>query len=111
MRRLLLASFATTIVACSDAPTVCPADLRLRFGPRDTTVTVNARFTMRFTLLGCAGTRVLSDSVTWNSSDPAVATVDAATGTVTAVGVGTAEITGSAFHYHRSDIARVTVRK
>jgi hypothetical protein len=109
MQRLLLAVLATTLVACSDA-TVCPADLRWQLAPRETTVTVNSRFNMRFTLLGCAGTRVLSDSVMWTSSDPSVATVDSRTGAVTAVRVGTVNLSVRAFNSFAQDVARLTVR-
>jgi hypothetical protein len=37
----------------------------------------------------------VSDGVTWSSSDPAVATVDASTGVVTGVAIGTATITAT----------------
>jgi Bacterial Ig-like domain (group 2) len=109
VRRFPFAILATVVVACSES-TVCTADLRWQFDPHDTTVAVNARFNVRFVLLGCSGTRVLSDSVTWTSSDPAVATVDARTGTVTAIHVGTADITGKASRYPATDIAHITVR-
>ena len=109
MQRLLLAVLATILVACSD-PTVCPADLRWQLAPRDTIVTVNARFNVRFTVLGCAGTRVLSDSMTWTSSDPSVATVEPRTGAVTAIRVGTVELSVRAFNSFAQDVAHLTGR-
>lgn len=109
VRHLLFALLAMSSVACEDA-TVCPSDLRWELAHRDTTVAVNAGFNMRLTLLGCAGTERLSDTVSWASSDPAVATVDARTGAVTAVSAGTAQIAGKTSRYSISVIARVTER-
>lgn len=47
-------------------------------------------------------------TVTWTSSDPTVATVDGS-GTVTAVGIGTADITATVKNTEISDSCRVTV--
>jgi Bacterial Ig-like domain (group 2)/Dockerin type I domain len=52
----------------------------------------------------------LGDTITWSSSDPAVATVNASTGVVTAVAVGTATITAtSTAHAQRTGARSITV--
>ena len=53
-----------------------------------------------------AGTK---DTVSWSSSDPKVAAVDAQSGTVTAVSAGTATITATTVKGGKTDICKVTV--
>ena len=104
MVRVLAAVAGMLVVAaCSRAghgvTEVCTADLRVVRAPQDTTIQAGQQFPIHFTLLGCGGARVLTDSVTYMSANPATATVGTATGVVTGVAAGTTTIEATAHHY------------
>jgi uncharacterized protein YjdB len=63
---------------------------------RDTLTAVGQGFTLAATVLNGRGAAIPGASVTWSSDNPAVATVGSTTGTVGAVGLGTAHIFASA---------------
>ncbi|GFO56299.1 hypothetical protein GMSM_33060 [Geomonas sp. Red276] len=54
-------------------------------------------------------TRNISDSVTWSSSNPSVATIDATTGLATAVGEGSTTITATGEHHSGEATLTVTI--
>lgn len=88
--------------ACSNhkVTDVCPADLRFSWSPRDTTITVGDQFTIQFSLFGCAGTkRLTDDSLTFTSSNPAIATVERTTGVVTGIAPGADTVAVTAPQY------------
>ena len=79
--------------ACkNDTLVPCQADLRTSISPSDTTIAVGGTVTLRATLLECGGTRAVTDTLTWTSSDPDIATVDAGSGTVRGVRAGITRI-------------------
>ncbi|MHB1863774.1 MAG: Ig-like domain-containing protein [Gemmatimonadaceae bacterium] len=67
--------------------------------PQDTTIHVGQQFPIHFTLLGCGGTKVLTDSVTYTSANPATATVGPATGVVNGIAAGTTTVQATAHFY------------
>ena len=89
--RLFLVSSSLALVSCVES-TFCTADLRTGVTPVDTTIGIRDQFTIRPSILGCSGTKVLTDDLTWNSAAPTVAVVDTH-GVVTAVQAGSATIT------------------
>lgn len=85
---------AFTASACSSPSPfgACTDELRVRLTPQDTTVTAGNAFSATVALSSCGGKQELEDSFTFQSSDVGVAAVDAASGRVTAIGSGHAEI-------------------
>ena len=71
---------------------VCPADLRVKFTPTDTTIAVGQHFTAHVALSGCGGTQTLVDEITWTSQNPGVASAQQTTGFVTGVAAGATPI-------------------
>jgi uncharacterized protein YjdB len=107
--RLLLIPVAIALVSCGEA-TVCTSDLRVRVSPTDTTIRPGEQFTIRVSLLGCSGTKVLSDQLTWTSSDIGVAVVETGTGTVIGAQAGKATILIRGATYGQVGQTMVTVR-
>jgi hypothetical protein len=110
---LLALSFGAPLVALGckkELPVVCPADLRFRMSPVDTTIGSGEQFTSHLTLLGCAGSVVLTDTITYQSSDLTVAAVGTETGVVIGIHPGGATIHATARHYGVFGDTRVTVR-
>ena len=108
-----LAALATLVVPAGcglTEPTVCPADLRVRVTPRDTTLVVGQRFQPRVEYLGCAGTKVLDTPVVYRTNDPTVLAVAPASGQAFAVAVGRATLTADAPEYGFPVQIAVTVR-
>jgi hypothetical protein len=100
-RSLAALAALAVLAACGQTePTVCPADLRVRVTPHETTLVVGQRFQPRVEYLGCAGTKVLATPVVYGTNDPAVLSVDTASGRATAVSVGRATLTADAPAYH-----------
>ena len=95
--------------ACSELEG-CPADLRITLAPTDTTIAPGEQFQPHVTLLGCGGTKKLTDSLTWTSSDLNVAVVGTYTGIVIGAHAGTAEVAVIGQTYHNLGTVRVTVR-
>jgi len=102
---ILALATAVAVAACSDSAAglncvnrALIVDLR----PIDTVVVVGAQFQASATVY-CVGGGV----VTWRSSDTSVVRVDAATGLVTAISLGTAF--ADAHHDHYWHIGRVIV--
>lgn len=107
--RLLGLMALAGLVSCQTT-TVCPADLIVGVAPNDTTIAPGDQFATRVTLLGCGGTKTLTDSLTWTSSDVTVAVVGTHTGVVIGVHPGSAVILVSAKTYGAIGDAHVTVR-
>jgi uncharacterized protein YjdB len=59
---------------------------------------------------GCGGTRRLTDEITWSSQDPAIASVGASTGVITARAPGVTTITPSGAKYGELHRVTITVR-
>lgn len=114
MSWLAAAASLALLSACGESPTaqieVCPSDLRESMSPRDTAIAPGEQFTARLTLLGCYGTKVLSDTITYTSEDLSVAVVGTTTGIVTGVNPGTTRIRARSVHYHGNDTTHVVVR-
>lgn len=110
VRRLGVILVVSAIGCGSDAITVCPSDLRVGVAPADTTISVGGQLSPRVTLLGCGGTKVLADSITWTSSNVAAAVVGTNTGTVIGAGQGSAVITATGRTYGRIGSVSVSVR-
>jgi hypothetical protein len=78
--------------------------------PTDTTILAGEQFTVRMTLFGCGGTQLLTDTISFQSSDLRVAVVGATTGVVAGAGTGTTSIRARAQHYSVFGDVHVTVR-
>ena len=109
MIRTSLVGLVALVMACGEG-TVCPLDLRVGVAPSDTTIAVGGTITPRVTLLGCAGTKVLSDSLTWSSADPTIAAVGTRSGVVIGTNPGATTITVTGKTYGHLGTLRVTVR-
>ena len=100
MYRSLLLVLGTFAVASCGELTECAGDvLHVSFSPQDTTIGLGGQYTARLDLTGC-GQKRLSDTITFQSSDTAIATVGTTTGVVIGFRSGTATITAFAAHYH-----------
>ena len=88
----------------------CPADLGVTLAPTDTTIAPGEQFQSHVTLVGCGGTKKLTDSLTWTSSDLSVAVVGTYTGIVIGARAGTAEVSVVGQTFHNLGTVRVTVR-
>ena len=111
--RLRTLGLIALVLACAcsgHAITGCPDDLRVSVTPTDTTIAAGEQFTARMTLLGCGARTVLSDTVTFQSSDLSVAVVGITTGVVIGAHPGTATIRANAQHYHVAADVHVVVR-
>ena len=102
----------TTVVlsACKLSDKVCPADLRIAWSPQDTTIAVGQMFTAKLALFACAGTKRLTDTITWRAQDTTVAAVDSTSGLVRGVRPGRTIVFGSAHEDHVGVPVNVTVR-
>lgn len=81
------------VLAGCTLPTGCPDDLRQRLDPQSATLAVGQEVRPTVVFLGCAGRTPLDDEVTWSSADPAVASVEPATGRITGRSPGTTVVT------------------
>ena len=90
--RLAAAMLTVSLTGCEAFSPACPDDLRIVRSPADTTIRVGESFTPVFQFRGCAGRRVLSDELTFTSTDQAVLSVNAQSGHATAVTPGQAQI-------------------
>jgi hypothetical protein len=83
-----------TASACSSPSPfgACTEELRVRLTPQDTAVAEGSAFSATAALSSCGGKQELEDSFTFQSSDVSVAAVDSASGRVTAIGSGRADI-------------------
>lgn len=85
-------------VACTPV-TSCPDDLRFRMQPSDVTIVVGQSATASAEFLGCGGTKVLDDVLTWSVVDSLIANVNPATGVITgrAPGITRVEVSGKTY--------------
>jgi hypothetical protein len=101
MSLLRVAGLAITVffAGCDVLAPACTDDLQVVRSPADTTIRVGQDFTPFFQFRGCRGRRVLSDDLTFTSTDQAVLSVDAQSGRATALAPGNAkiEITGARY--------------
>jgi outer membrane biogenesis lipoprotein LolB len=98
---LTSATLVILVSACESGARlgVCTDELRVHFTPADTTILAGQSFSASVQLATCGGTVKLSDTFTWQSNDPAVATVDSATGRVVGRGPGEARIVARGAEY------------
>ena len=98
-----------TLGGCGSV-TACPDDLQQRIDPPAVTLPVGgtARPTVQF--LACGGTKPLVDLVSWQSRDPAIASVHEATGVITAHAPGTTIVTPRGATYGTIGHVTVTVQ-
>jgi hypothetical protein len=89
---------------------VCTQELRIYLAPRDTTLVVGESFRPRVHLASCGGRRHLTDSVVWKLGDAGIATVDSASGLVTARAPGETVVTGIGVRYGELGRIRLLVR-
>lgn len=75
-------------------PDLCTGDLSWRVTPTEANLAVGKSVIVEAEALGCGGREPLEEEMRWASEDPAVATVNAMTGRVTAEGAGTTKIIG-----------------
>jgi uncharacterized protein YjdB len=114
LRRAAPALAALVLAACTD-PTgpglgrACTRELSVRVAPEAQTLRVGESFTPTIALTSCGGRERLSDTIAWRTADAAIASVQAATGRVTAVAPGETTITGRAQEYGVDAPVRVTV--
>jgi Bacterial Ig-like domain (group 2) len=106
---VLLAMILLAAAGCSQLEG-CPATLGIKLTPADTTIASGDQFQAQVTLLGCGGTEILTDSLTWTSSDLSVAVVGTRTGVVIGAHGGTAMIAVVGRTYGSLGAIQVTVR-
>jgi hypothetical protein len=114
-RLTLIAAIAVLGGACDGlgflAPgRTCTLELGTRFSPSDTTVRVGQSFQASVHLSSCGGAQQLTDIITWQAEDPAVATVDGRSGRVVAQGPGTTRILASGRRYGNVGGLQVSVQ-
>lgn len=90
--------------------TACTDDLRQRIDPTSMTLDVGQEASASAEFLGCGGSKRLADEITWSSADPAVASVDAATGRITGRSSGVTNVTPRGARYGVLHHVSVTVR-
>ena len=90
--------------------TDCTRELRVALSPRDTAIVVGESFTPRLALSSCGGREQLTDSSTWAAGDPAVVSVEAATGRITGLTPGATAVEVAGDRYGRLGTVHVVVR-
>jgi len=98
------------LAGCDHAVTACTDELRIALAPRDTAVAVGEGFTPAVALSSCGGRNRLVDTFTWVARDPAVVSVDPATGRTTGRAPGETAVEVSGARYGRVGAVRVVVR-
>jgi uncharacterized protein YjdB len=88
----------------------CSSDIAAKFTPIDTTISVGATFTQHVALTTCSGARAIVDTYTWSSNDPSKVTIDAQTGVVKGIAVGSAKLTAIGSFYGSFIGGTVTVK-
>jgi uncharacterized protein YjdB len=89
----------------------CHAAVRVTLSPGDTTVSVGSRYTAFVLISECNEDRPANPTLTYSSQDTTVATVEPATGVVTAVAVGSTLLTATGAEFgQRYNAGTVTVR-
>jgi hypothetical protein len=110
-----LAAFAGAVAlalvghGCGDFTGACTLELRVHLAPSDTTVAVGDTFEPVVRLSTCGGSKQLRDAFSLETEDPAVATVDPATGRITAIAAGETRVTVNGERYGRVGAIRVAV--
>lgn len=98
------------LFSCSQVEQVCTDELTVRWSPHDTTVSVGQSFVPSVRLTTCGGRQELTDTFTWNSSDPLILEVEPATGRATAKNAGSAVMSVTGEKYGLLIGVSVTVR-
>jgi len=96
-------------VSCA-AFEACPSDLRYRLNPTAQTIGVGETFKATAEFLGCAGTKHLDDSITWEAADSNIARVDPMTGQVTGRSPGLTQVRATGARYGLMPPIAVTVQ-
>lgn len=104
------AAVLTGLGACQLPFGACTDELRIEFSPRERSLGIGESFTPVFRLSSCGGQKKLSTSITWQSADPAIASVDPQSGRITGVAPGQTSVTGTTDRYHVSQAVQVTVQ-
>jgi hypothetical protein len=102
-------AMALILSACSSIAGTCTDELRVRITPQDTTLAAGRAFSPAVSLSTCGGKQRLEDSFTFQSTNPAVASVEPTTRRVVAVRSGEADILVTGQQYGNVGRIRVTV--
>ena len=89
---------------------VCTQELGITFGPPDTVIAIAQQFRARLEFTSCGGHQRWSGSPVWHSQEPAIASVDSASGLVSGKSVGQTLILGHDPYEQVDGTLRVTVR-
>ena len=101
-RRSPLAVIGVFVAAsCSDIPTVCTAELRVRTTPTSIQLSVGETVTVSVALSTCGGKQKLSDTFVWSADDTAIVRVDSSLARVTARQAGSTIVVGTGRVYGR----------
>lgn len=92
-------------VACA-----CTQELGIHYTPAETTLVVGQTFTPSVALSSCGGRERLTDVFDWQVEDEAVASVDRASGRVTARAPGETAVVATGAHYGRLGGVRLVVK-
>ncbi len=88
----------------------CTLELRIEVEPGRAELRVGESFQAAVGLSSCGGHRVLTDRISWSSSDPLVLEVAPVTGQVRALAAGSAEVRGVGETYGAVASIAVTVQ-
>ena len=94
---------------CNLSTDACTEDIRADVSPDSRTLAAGGSFEVTMRVLTCGGVRELDDTITWSTTDAAVADVGATSGVVTAIAPGVAMIRGHAAHHEVTGTVHVTV--
>lgn len=111
---LAVLSALAVATACNDSPEqsvgpFCPSDLRARIDRPTVTLRVADSTRLQATALRCGGTIPLTTSWVWTSTPGGVVRVDASTGWVYAVRVGSGDVVATSPAHGIAILSNVTV--
>lgn len=98
------------VVALAGCDVGCDTDLRAIVTPQQQVMHLADWFTPTIRLLGCGGTKELSDEFTWTGSDSSVLRVDPVTGRTLGISLGSAMVTVTGKRYGTVAMIPVTVQ-
>ena len=84
-------------------------EARVHFTPAETTIAVGHGFSASVALASCGGAQSLTDVITWQVENDAVASVDAATGRVTGTAPGETRVLATGERYRQLGGVRLVV--
>lgn len=107
--RLAAALALAAAPGCNLSTEACTDEIRADVSPESRTLPVGGSFAVTMRVLTCGGVRELDDTITWSTTDAAVADVGATSGVVTAIAPGTATIRGHGEDHGVTGTVQVTV--